>query len=271
MTQKLLLVDKIKFKKIVDPSTPHKVGLPTGHIDSEQLETIGPGGSFDLHGRRYHILDCDTHNFLMEGFKRQTQIIYPKDSAYAAFRMDLGPGKRVGEAGAGSGALTLVLSQAVGPEGRVHAFEQDQGLINLIGKNLERAGALDNVAFHLQNLENGLEERDLDAFFLDMKKPWVVLDVVRGALRRAGHLGIIVPTTNQVTRTLYGLEQSGFWVTEVIETSHRPWKHNYDRFRPMDKMVAHTGFLIFARKLDRIDPPEQEPESEPDAEADDRT
>jgi len=50
---------------------------------------------------------------------RGAQVIYPKDLAMVLFWADIFPGARVLEAGMGSGALTLALLRAVGPEGKV--------------------------------------------------------------------------------------------------------------------------------------------------------
>src|SRR3989442_14501090 len=55
---------------------------------------------------------------------RGAQVIYPKDLAMILFWADIYPGCRVVEAGTGSGALTLALLRAVGPDGRVIPFEQ---------------------------------------------------------------------------------------------------------------------------------------------------
>ena len=48
---------------------------------------------------------------------RGAQVIYPKDAAQILMWGDIFPGARVLEAGAGSGALTCSLLQAVGPQG----------------------------------------------------------------------------------------------------------------------------------------------------------
>ena len=45
---------------------------------------------------------------------RGAQVIYPKDAAQIVGFGDIGPGMRVLEAGAGSGALTCSLLRAVG-------------------------------------------------------------------------------------------------------------------------------------------------------------
>jgi tRNA (adenine57-N1/adenine58-N1)-methyltransferase len=46
-------------------------------------------------------------------------------------------------------------------------------------------------------------------------------------------------------------EQQTFGHIEVEEVLVRPYKAVPDRLRPMDRMVAHTGYLVFARKVHR--------------------
>jgi len=57
----------------------------------------------------------------------------------------------------------------------------------------------------------------------------------------------LVPTVNQVQDLLEGLENNYFYEQEIIEILIRKYKPVPERLRPDDKMVAHTGYLIFAR------------------------
>jgi len=72
---------------------------------------------------------------------------------------------------------------------------------------------------------------------------------VRAALRPGGFFGSIVPTTNQVSMLLSSLERHEFEFVEVSELSLRYYKPVPERLRPTDRMVAHTGYLIFARPV----------------------
>ncbi|MFP4477716.1 MAG: tRNA (adenine-N1)-methyltransferase [Desulfatibacillaceae bacterium] len=246
---KLVVFDKIKFKKVVDPANPRMLGLPMGQIHTDELAEIPSGGSFFRGGRQYWVLDCDIHDYVMEGLHRSTQIIYPKEAAYIIMRMDITPGARVGEAGTGSGALASAMSRAVGPEGRIYTYEENEDLKRTIRRNLRRHQDFTNVVIHEQSLADGIEERGLDAFVLDVRHPWEVLDHVYDALRTGGHLCILVPTTNQVSDVLRALSGPKFFITDVLEIMHRHYKVNAARLRPWDRMVAHTGYLVFARRM----------------------
>jgi tRNA (adenine57-N1/adenine58-N1)-methyltransferase len=65
-------------------------------------------------------------------------------------------------------------------------------------------------------------------------------------------LGSILPTYNHVTRLLIALRQYACF-QDVCEILLRYYKPVPDRLRPVDRMVAHTGFLIFGRPV----PPSQ--------------
>jgi len=249
MACKRIITDGKRFKRIIDIEQSGKLFLPQGHIEIEELKVIPIGHAFTVQDRTYYLFDCDIHDFLSIGLKRRTQIIYPKESGYIILKMDISSGKKVGEAGTGSGAMTLQFSRAVGREGEVYSYEKEKDFVKLAEKNLRDGAEFENVTIHNQLLEDGIHESNLDGFFLDIKKPWEALDVVLNALKPGGHLCFFVPTTNQVSYILKGLKTHGCVLTEVEEILKRSYKLNPARFRPVDKMIAHTGYLIFSRKV----------------------
>jgi len=186
---------------------------------------------------------------LVRDLKRTTQIIYPKDAGYILIKMRVAPGCRVVEAGTGSGGLTLVFAQAVSPAGRVASYEVRPEMQQLARSNLEQLGLAEFVEFKLRDIAEGFDERDADALFLDLPNPWDYLAQAHAALASGGFFGCILPTTNQVSRLIGALEEAGFGLIEVEELLLRPYKAVPVRLRPMDRMVAHTGYLIFARAL----------------------
>ena len=186
---------------------------------------------------------------LLRGIKRNTQIIYPKEIGYILVRMGIGPGVKVGEAGTGSGALTTALAFSVGDEGKIYTYEQKEENIHLAQKNLQKVGLQDRVIFHHQEIKDGFQQTDLDAVFLDMNNPFDYMAQVRQALKPGGFFGSILPTANQVCKLLDALRQEKFAFVDVLEIAMRFYKAEPERFRPVDRMVAHTGFLIFARPV----------------------
>lgn len=185
------------------------------------------------------------------GLKRQTQIIYPKDIAYICMRLGAGPGRTIGEAGCGSGGLTAALSWFCGPTGRVVSHESREEFARLARRNLEWAGVGANVEIHVKDISGGMELKNADAVFLDMREPWLCLGPALAAARRGASFGFLLPTVNQVNQLLLALEKGPFAEIEIVEILLRRWKPVPDRLRPEDRMSAHTGFLIFARQQEK--------------------
>ncbi len=190
---------------------------------------------------------------LLTGLPRNTQILYPKDIGYILVTMGVGAGQHVLEAGTGSGSMTIALAHAVGPEGRVTSYEARPEMQNLARKNLERVGLLERVVFKLGDIAEGFAETDADAFFLDVANPYDYIRQVRAALKPGGFFCGLVPTFNQVARLLNALRQNRFAFLEVCEILLRYFKPEPTRLRPTDRMVAHTGYLIFARRVEPSD------------------
>lgn len=186
---------------------------------------------------------------ILRGIKRNTQIIYPKEIGYILLRLGVGPGMRIGEAGTGSGALTTAFAFSIGESGKVFTYDQKEENQNLARKNLERVGLVQRVEFFHQDIGEGFLQENLDAVFLDMYNPYDYMGQVRKALKPGGFFGTILPTTNQVCKVLDALRQERFGFIDTLEISMRFFKAEPERFRPVDRMVAHTGYLVFARPV----------------------
>ena len=145
---------------------------------------------------------------------------------------------------------TIALATAIGAEGKVISYEQKLDTQNLARKNLERVGLASRVEFKLRDIRDGFDETDADAFFLDVQNSFDYIEQVRAALKPGGFFGTILPTFNQVEKTLNSLKKYKFAFVEVCEVLLRFYKSDPNRIRPTDRMVAHTGFLLFARKIE---------------------
>ena len=215
-----------------------------------------PWGSqvFSHTGAPFFLLQPSLSDILNE-LPRTTQILYPKDIGYILIQMGVAPGQTVLEAGTGSGSMTIALATAVGAEGKVISYEQKPDVQNLARKNIERIGLASRVTFKLRDIQEGFDETDADAFFLDVQNPYDYISQVRNALKPGGFFGTILPTFNQVEKTLIALRKNKFAFIEACELLLRYYKPDPNRIRPTDRMVAHTGFLVFARKIEStLDP-----------------
>jgi tRNA (adenine57-N1/adenine58-N1)-methyltransferase len=165
----------------------------------------------------------------------------------------IAPGAHIIEAGTGSGSLTTALAFTVGSAGRVSSYDVRPEMQNLARKNLERAGLSDRVTFIVRDIAEGFDEQGADAIFLDLPNPQDYLAQAHQAIKPGGFLGSILPTTNQVSILLTAL-QPNLRLVEVCEIMLRFYKAVAQRLRPTDRMVAHTGYLIFARSILRPEP-----------------
>ena len=248
---RLVLLVSPKGKRYLRPLDPGKtLHTNDGILQMSDVARAGFGRVALTHlGRPYQVIKPSLYD-LVKGIKRQTQILYPKEIGYVLLKLGLGPGASVIEAGSGSGSLTLALSFMLGETGKVYTYERRPEFFELCAKNLERAGLGHNVERFNADIKDGFLQQGVDSLFLDVRNPWEYLDQVVKAVAPGAPLGFLLPTVNQVSELLAGLEAGPFADMEVLEILLRRYKPVPERLRPEDRMVAHTGFLIFARQRD---------------------
>lgn len=187
---------------------------------------------------------------------RGAAIVYPKDAAQILALADIFPGATVVEAGVGSGALSLWLLRAIGPEGRLHSFERREEFADVARANAATflGGDPENWTVTVGDLQDTLpqavEPGSVDRVVLDMLAPWETLDVVTEALKPGGVVLCYVATVTQLSRVAEAIRASGDYThPQSSETMVRGWHVEGLAVRPDHRMIAHTGFLITARRL----------------------
>lgn len=204
-------------------------------------------------GDRYLALRPLLSDYVMS-MPRGAAIVYPKDAAQILALADIHPGATVVEAGVGSGALSLWLLRALGPEGRLVSFERRAEFADIARGNV--AGFLGaeppNWELALGDLAVELPARGLraDRVVLDMLAPWECLPAVSDALVPGGVLLCYVATVTQLSRVAEAIRATGLYTPpDSSETMVRGWHVEGLAVRPDHRMVAHTGFLLTARRL----------------------
>ncbi|GGK02007.1 transposase [Pilimelia anulata] len=183
---------------------------------------------------------------------RGAQVIYPKDAAQIVAMGDVFPGARVLEAGAGSGALTCSLLRAVGPAGEVVSYERRDDFAAIARRNVEAFFGAPHPAWTLRtgDVADCTDDAGFDRIILDMLTPWEVLDMVEKTLVPGGVLIGYVATTPQLSELVEALrERGGFTEPRAWESLVRDWHAEGLAVRPDHRMVAHTAFLVSARRL----------------------
>lgn len=194
-------------------------------------------------------------DFIMS-MPRGAAIVYPKDAAQILARADIFPGATVVEAGVGSGALSLWLLRTIGEEGRLLSFERREDFAGVARANVRTflGGDPANWTVQVGDLQEALpaavDPGSVDRIVLDMLAPWDCLDVSATALAPGGVLLCYVATVTQLSRVAEAIRATGqFTHPESSETLVRGWHVEGLAVRPDHRMVAHTGFLITARRL----------------------
>ncbi|MEW2008954.1 tRNA (adenine-N1)-methyltransferase [Microbacterium sp. NPDC078814] len=232
--------------------------LHTHHGVLRHRDLIGlPDGSVvaNSSGHEYLAMRPLLRDFAMS-MPRGAAIVYPKDAAQIVMQADIFPGATVVEAGVGSGALSLSLLRAVGSTGRLLSFERREDFAEVAQANVEtffgerpdswRVVVGDLVAALPEEVEPGT----VDRVVLDMLAPWECIEAVAEALTPGGVVLCYIATATQLSRVAEFIRGTGLFTDpEASETMVRGWHVEGLAVRPDHRMVAHTGFLLTARRL----------------------
>jgi tRNA (adenine57-N1/adenine58-N1)-methyltransferase len=218
-----------------------------GIVKHDDLLPLAWGSAVESHlGKRFYLLQPSLRDLLLL-IKRRSQIIFPKDLGYILLRLSVVPGARVLEAGTGSGALTMALASMVGADGQVISVDRRADLQRLARENLDLVGLGDRVRWVHSDLSDLEPIEPVNSLFLDLPDPHLLIPQVPQFLSVGGHLGLLMPSANQVSDVLSMITDGSFIDIDVCEILLRFYKTVPARLRPTDRMVAHTGYLLFAR------------------------
>jgi len=213
------------------------IGLPEGTVVRSSLG-------------EYLQLFRPTYAQLVPHLPRQAQVIYPKDVATILVWGDIYPGACVLEVGAGPGATSIALLRAVGPHGRLITYEIRDTFAAMARENVNRFyGSAPQWTLKAGDAYERLDETEVDRIVIDVPEPWHVVPHAARALRPGGVLVAFIPTVLQMQRLVGALLDGGFAVVEALESLQRFWHVTERSVRPQHRMVAHTGFLVVARRL----------------------
>jgi tRNA (adenine57-N1/adenine58-N1)-methyltransferase len=185
---------------------------------------------------------------------RGAAVVYPKDAGQILALADIGPGMRVLEAGAGSGALSCWLLRGVATDGLLVSYERRPDFAEIARTNVERFFGGPPPAWQLRVGELGadgpIDGGPFDRVVLDMLAPWECVGAVAAALIAGGVLACYVATTTQLSTTVETIRgHGGFDEPAAWESLIRGWHADGLAVRPEHRMVGHTGFVIVARRL----------------------
>ncbi len=186
---------------------------------------------------------------------RGAQIMYPKDIAQTLSYGDIRRGSRVLESGGGSGAMSLALLDAVGPEGSLTTLEVREEFARVSEGNVtlyfgQKPAWWDLRVTDFDSGAAAFPDGSFDRIVLDLLDPWNRLPQAARVLAAGGVLVCYVTTTTQMGRLADDLRAAGCWTEpEIVELLERTWKAEGLAVRPDHEMIGHTGFLVVSRRM----------------------
>lgn len=187
---------------------------------------------------------------------RGAAIIYPKDAATILQRADIAPGQTVLEAGLGSGALSLWLHRVLGPSGTLISVERREEFADIARANVETYYRGDPPATwdirvgDFNDTVANLPDHSVDRVILDMLAPWECVDESVRVLVSGGVMVCYVATVTQLSRVMEAIRDTDATTEpEAAETMVRGWHVDGLAVRPEHRMIGHTAFICWARRL----------------------
>jgi tRNA (adenine57-N1/adenine58-N1)-methyltransferase len=223
-----------------------------GIIDVSSIVGMEYGSAIrTTEGKLIFLMEPTIHDFIMKS-ERKTQIVYPKDLGYIVARTGLKNGSKVLEIGTGSGALATFMASIVKPEGHIYSFDVNSEFMEMAKRNLEKAGMAKYVTLHQHDPHQGVNIHNVDVATVDLGDPWTVVDQVYDALKGGGAFVAICPTMNQIEKTAVQLKKSGYADIDCVELMIRNVEAREGMTRPSMRMIGHTTYLAFARKVEKL-------------------
>ncbi|HEY1211902.1 MAG TPA: tRNA (adenine-N1)-methyltransferase [Nitrososphaera sp.] len=248
----VLLYHMPRKKWLIKVECDKKLHTHLGIIDVSNTIGMEYGSTVrTTEGKLIFLIEPTTHDFIMKS-QRKTQIVYPKDFGYIAARTGLKNGSTVIEVGTGSGALTTFLASIVKPHGRIYSFDVNTEFMEIARNNLKKAGMAEYVTFNHHDPHQGIDVHNADVATVDLGDPWTVVDQVHSALKGSGAFVAICPTMNQIEKTATELKKSGYADIECVELMIRNMEAREGMTRPSMRMIGHTTYLVFARKVQKL-------------------
>ena len=181
---------------------------------------------------------------LLRKAKRGPQVILPKDSALITSITGCSPDWKVVDAGTGSGFLALFLAN-IGC--KVYSYEKSKEFYEIAKKNMKNFNL--DVKLKKHDITKGIKEKNVDLITLDMKNPEMVVKHAFKALKSGGWIAVYSMHIEEVKKVYNELKKYDFVDIKILENIQREWQTIKQFTRPKTYMLAHTGFLTFARKF----------------------
>ena len=226
------------------------IGKPFGSVIFSQ--------PYESQGYKFYILKPLPSDYVIH-MSRKTQIIYPEDAGLILMYTGISPGSVVIEAGCGSGALTCILGNYVRPDGHIFSYDVRKQSLRKAKNNVLKAGLSDFVSIQYGDiLIDDLGHENVDSVVLDIPQPWMAIKKIKEYLKLSGTLVSFSPAIEQVKKTTFALRENEFYEINTYELIKRKYQVKSNATHPEVRMIGHTGYMTFARKIQDIKNPYRE-------------
>ena len=241
--------------KAGDTFHTHKGIIEFDDIIGQKFGTVVFSKPYETQGYKFYILKPLPSDYVIH-MVRKTQIIYPEDAGMIILYSGIGPGSIVIEAGCGSGALTCILGNYVRPHGHIYSYDIREKSITRAKKNIERAKLNETVSIKFGDIiKDNLNCSNVDSVVLDIAEPWNAIERVKSYLKQSGTIVSFSPTIEQVKKTTFALKEHNFVEINTYELIKRKIQVKKNATRPEVRMIGHTGYLTFGRKIQDLKNP----------------
>ena len=241
-----MILDERGKKYVLKPGEDFQSDL--GIVSAEVLDSAEIGEEVKSHlDHTYKIMKPNINDFI-DIIDRRCSILLKKVIGLVLAHTGLGSGSRVIDAGTGAGAIALNFGNVVGPDGDVFTYEIREDFAQVAQKNIERFG-ITNIHVKNKNIKDGIDEDKIDLVFLDLPKPFEIFEDVMDSLNVGGWLAVYAPYIDQAEISYRIAKKVGFYDIEIIEILERGLEVRPQGVRPKTRMVGHSGYMVFARKL----------------------
>ena len=241
-----MILDERGKKYVLKPGEEFQSDL--GIIKSDVLDSAQVGDEVKSHLDHTCKIMKPNINDLLDIMDRRCSILIQKDIGQILAHTGLGAGSRVVDAGTGAGAIALNFGNVVGPDGEVFTYEIREDFSEVARKNIERFG-ITNITVKNKDIKEGIDEDNIDLIFLDLPKPFEIFEEVHESLNLGSWLVVYAPYINQAETSYRIAKKLGFYNIDIIETLERGLEVRPQGVRPKTRIVGHSGYLMFARKL----------------------
>ncbi|KZX12628.1 tRNA (adenine-N1)-methyltransferase [Methanobrevibacter filiformis] len=241
-----IIIDERGKKYIVNGESDFHSDL--GILKKDSIKNASIGDTLTTHlDKEFKVIKANVNDFI-DLMTRRCSILIQKDIGVVISHTGIGYGSRIVDAGTGAGAIALNFGNIIGDTGKVYTYEIREDFAKIATENIANFG-LNNIEVKNKDIKEGIDEKELDLIFLDLPQPYDIFENCYTALNLGGWIAIYAPYIDQIQTSYRIAKKIGFTSISIIETLEREIEVRNQGTRPKTRMVGHSGYLLFARKL----------------------